>query len=476
MERATPANVLTEAFKNGDPEQIAAAMNTRFAEIAQDLLDAQNAETDRQILATRGVRQLTSEETTYYQSLINAMLDKNPKQAVANLDKTLPVSVIERVFEDIKTASPLINAIGLIPSGGAVKIVVNKTGYGAATWGKLCDNITKELDAAVDTIESNLYKLSAFVIVCNEALELGPQWLDRYVRECLTEYFIAGLENAIVTGTGKDMPIGMDRDVSDDVTVVGGVYPQKTAIEVTDLGASTLGNLVGLLSVSDYGKPRKVKRLILVCNEADYYTKVFPATHIMAPDGTYRQSTPFPMDIVPTPELTSGEAVFGDAARYTLVGGTGKDGRIEYSDEYKFVEDKRAYRIKGYFYGRANDDKSFLRLDISGLKPLTYTVTTVDADPSTDATLALLTLGNLTLSPTFDPDEDTYTASTTNTSDIITVLPTNAASKVEIKLGTAKKTNGSALTWATGSNTVTVKVTAEDGTTTETYTVTVTKS
>lgn len=36
--------------------------------------------------------------------------------------------------------------------------------------------------------------------------------------------------------------------------------------------------------------------------------------------------------------------------------------------------------------------------------------------------------------------------------------------------------NGSAVTWSAGANTVKAKVTAADGTTTKTYTVTVTKS
>ena len=36
--------------------------------------------------------------------------------------------------------------------------------------------------------------------------------------------------------------------------------------------------------------------------------------------------------------------------------------------------------------------------------------------------------------------------------------------------------NGDAITWATGSNTVAVKVTAANGTATQTYTVTVTKA
>ena len=43
-------------------------------------------------------------------------------------------------------------------------------------------------------------------------------------------------------------------------------------------------------------------------------------------------------------------------------------------------------------------------------------------------------------------------------------------------LGTQQVDNGSAIEWASGSNTLKVNVVAEDGTTKKTYTVTVTKS
>lgn len=45
---------------------------------------------------------------------------------------------------------------------------------------------------------------------------------------------------------------------------------------------------------------------------------------------------------------------------------------------------------------------------------------------------------------------------------------------VEIRSGSTVITNGSSITWATGANIVTVKVTC--GTTSQTYTITVTKS
>ena len=55
-------------------------------------------------------------------------------------------------------------------------------------------------------------------------------------RTALYEMLATGLENGIVNGTGKDQPIGMNRQVGDDVTVTAGVYPPlKTAQTVNNL-------------------------------------------------------------------------------------------------------------------------------------------------------------------------------------------------------------------------------------------------
>lgn len=93
---------------------------------------------------------------------------------------------------------------------------------------------------------------------------------------------------------------------------------------------------------------------------------------------------------------------------------------------------------------------------------------------STDASLASLSLGAATLSPAFDAETTSYTATTSNASNVINATATNAGATLEIKLGDQAVQNGTAITWETGENTVTVKVTAADGTTTRTYTIIVT--
>lgn len=91
-----------------------------------------------------------------------------------------------------------------------------------------------------------------------------------------------------------------------------------------------------------------------------------------------------------------------------------------------------------------------------------------------DAKLSSLTIGALTLVPSFDAGVYSYETSTSNTSDTITVAAADAGASAVIKVGSTTVTSGSAASWvASTTNTVTVTVTAEDGATERVYTVAV---
>lgn len=476
---------MQQALRGNDTEGFYAAFDEMLGDIEQNLrqeyadqLEEVRQEMDGRILAARGVRQLTSAEREYYQKFAAAARSDNPQQAVANLDVALPETVINSVFDDMRANHPLLSKINFMPSGGAVKILVNTNGVESAVWGKLTDEVVKEATAGLKEIDTVLYKLSAFLPVAKAMLDLGPDWLDRFVRETLYEYLSNGLEVGIVTGEGKDQPIGMMRKVGDDVNVTGGRYPKKDAITLNDLSPATVGNLISLMAVTPNGRPRTVSDVIFLVNPQDYYQKVMPATTVQAPDGTYRNDVlPYPMTVIQSPALKRGEALMGIAGRYKAFAGLAKDGRIEYSDDYHFLEDERVYLIKTYANGMPLDNNAFLLLNISGLRPAVWKVETADAPtPGTNAALNSLSLGSVSLSPAFSAATVTYTAATTNATNTITAVPADAAASVKVEVGGKEIDNGSAATWASGANTVKVTVTAEDGTTTKTYTVTVTKS
>ena len=107
----------------------------------------------------------------------------------------------------------------------------------------------------------------------------------------------------------------------------------------------------------------------------------------------------------------------------------------------------------------------------------TYSVTVTRAEPpSTDATLSGLTLSGVDIG-TFYPATTQYTADVDNAVTETTVTPTlnDDGATYVIKLdGTADKDRSIAL--AVGSNVITVEVTAEDGRTVKTYTITVTRA
>lgn len=98
--------------------------------------------------------------------------------------------------------------------------------------------------------------------------------------------------------------------------------------------------------------------------------------------------------------------------------------------------------------------------------------TTVPQPASTYATA--LTIGNLVLSPMFSAGTTSYTAETTNTSDVINVTPQDRGASVAITVNTSSVENGAAATWTSGSNTVVATVT--NGGESKAYTITVTKS
>nr|DAV77359.1 MAG TPA: major capsid protein [Caudoviricetes sp.] len=382
---------MNDAIANNDPDTFAEAFEKLSMNIQENILNevaAQQQAADTMVLAGRGVHQLTSEEMQYYQAVIQAMKSSNPKQALTDLEVVMPKTVIDRVFEDLTQQHPLLDAIDFQNTSGLIEMYLNTDGVQLASWGKLCDTITKELSSGFKQINMGLKKLSAFLPVCKAMLDLGPAWMDRYVRDILTEAVYNGLEEGIIAGTGKDQPIGMIKKVGDDVEVSGGIYPDKETLQVTSLDPVTYGGLLAKLAVTPKGKNRIVQNVIMVVNPSDYFTKVMPGTTIMSPAGTYVNNIlPYPTTIIQSVRVPKDKAILGLGKKYFMGIGTAKSGKIEYSDQYHFLEDERVYLTKLYGHGEPVDNNAFLVLDISKLKPAVLKVEVQTAGEATAASV-----------------------------------------------------------------------------------------
>lgn len=377
---------MSEAIRENDTEKYTEAFNELSVNIQESILGElhKDRETfDSSVLAARGSNVLTTQEREYYTQIIEAMKSSNPKQALSDVTVVLPKTTIDRVFDELTQDHPLLDVIDFQNTSGLIELFYNTDEGQLAQWGQLTGEIVKELTSGFAKKDAALSKLSAFLPLAKAYLDLGPEYLDRYVRTILVEAIYNGLETGIVTGTGKDQPIGMDRQVGEGVSVTDGVYPQKDAVKVTKFDPETYGKLLAALAKSEKGKYRKIDRVLLVVNPADYFKLVMPATTLLTGQGTYVNNVfPFPTVVVQSVALNEGEAIIGLPRNYFMGIGTGKEGRIEYSDEYHFLEDERVYLVKLYGWGTPKDNTSFTRLDISKLKATAVKVEVVKDEDS----------------------------------------------------------------------------------------------
>ena len=399
------AAALQAAFNAEDstPEVIQGAFDQFGQAIAATIqADFESANGDRAILAQRGFRQLTAEETRYYEQIIKAGKTDAPKQVYAGLldDKVMPITIIEDVYKDLTQEHPLLGAINFQSVEYLTRWILNDHSVQTAVWGAVNSQITQQITSAFRTVELTQCKLSAYAIIEKDMLDLGPVFLDNYIRTFLKEALATALENAIACGDGNNKPLGLDRDIHKGVTVSGGVYPQKTAVALGSFMPKDYGEVLAQLAVTEVwytadatgnitpastaansdgspksgytkhgGNIRTFDKVTLICNMVDYLKKVMPATTVLNAAGAFSTNLfPFPTDVIRCNAIPTGKAILCLPEEYFMGIGTSKDGTLEFSDERYFLEDQRVFKIKMHGMGMAYDDTVAILLDITNLE------------------------------------------------------------------------------------------------------------
>ncbi|MEG0375277.1 MAG: phage major capsid protein [Raoultibacter sp.] len=372
---------LLEAFKTEDVEVQNQAFESFAQAVANDVaaeyLEAQS-DSDNRTLQERGFRTLTSKETEYYQAVIGALESNDPKQAFADLttvpEKMMPTTIIDDVMKNITEGHALLAKVKPRYVGYITRWIKNKHTRQTAAWGKITDAIVKEVTSAFETVDVKQGKLSAFACISLDMLKLGPVFIDGYVRTVLGESIACGLEYGIVDGKGiKDEPIGLNKDIHEGVSVDTATgYPKKAAVKVMSFDPATYGELVNKLAKDEKGnlKPLDLvngNSLTLIVNNTTWLTKVMPAIRVCGTDGVYRDRFPVATDQCISNFLEDGVGILALLDEYNLLV-AGERG-IESSDEFKFLNDERYFKIVNYAYGQADDNTTAILLDLSALEP-----------------------------------------------------------------------------------------------------------
>lgn len=292
------------AKEDATPEQVNNALEAYVTAIAEDAGAQVRAEyeelknvTDNHVLEARGIPTLTAEETKFYNEVSKA----------GGFDKDLvwPETIFEKVFEDLEKDHPLLRLINFQSTVGKVKVIRSRR-KGVAVFGPLHKDLEGQLDAEFDSTEYTQLALTAFMLISNDTLDLGPRWINRYVQLSLREAVSDIWEVKIVTGTGNNEPIGLLKDL--DGAVTGGVYPDKasagtltfkdSATMVKEFAkvlktASKYTHRIGDNDTDGETKYRKVSgKVYLIVNPVNYYDIVARVTTQNA-NGVFVSNLPF---------------------------------------------------------------------------------------------------------------------------------------------------------------------------------------
>lgn len=356
---------LTNAMANGGEEEQQEAFNNFFDAMQESIqnqvkTELNNDMLDRSILQSRGQNVLTAEERKFFNQVV--------EEGGFTDDSILPVTTQERVFEDLTQEHPLLGALGLRDLGAVTRLITSDPEK-AYAWGPLFGDIKGQVNAAFDEEEIGQLKLTAFAAIPNDMLDLGPEWIERYVRTLLVESYSVGLEFGFVNGGGaaQSQPVGLLKDVDPDTGAVTDKASSGTLTftpsERGEIVAGELYNVVNELSTDAEGKQRKVlNRIVMVVNPVDAIA-VQARNTIQTATGQWVMSLPYNIRVVESEEIPVGKALFFVQGEYlaAIAGGY----KLRKFDQTLAIEDATLYTIKQFANGKPRDNKTAVVYDLN---------------------------------------------------------------------------------------------------------------
>lgn len=339
-----------------EPEIVAA-----MGAFAQNIQDKVMAKAEASLNARESMEEaagihLTGEERKYFMEVIES------GEGFVGTTALVPVTIINRVMDNLVQAHPLLSKVDMANVGLATEWIFS-VGVNPAFWGTICADIKQLQDKGFRKVSLSLFKLSAFMPVCNGLLDLNsPEWLAQYVVTVLTESIYIALEGAIVDGTGKEMPFGMRRDME---TITAGEAQPLQAEEIDGLTPEVSGAIMAGLSKIEVEDGIFIERtvapedVLIMVNPQTYYKELFPNFTTTDLNGNYVQRLPLNFTIIQATAVPEGELVVGRGKDYFF--GLGRSTKIEKSTEYRFVEDETVYKAKMYGNGQPKFNGAFKR-------------------------------------------------------------------------------------------------------------------
>lgn len=404
---------------------------------------------------------------------------RNEERSISGTELLIPETVLDLVRENMEKYSKLVNKVRFRSVPGRAR--QNIMGHiPEAVWTDMIGSIN-EISFGFSQIETDGYKVSGIIYISNSILEDSDLNLAAEIIDALGVAIGVALDKAILYGNGSKMPLGIVPRLAQTSQPANYSAGER---EWKDLHTTNLITISGKTGVALYQEIVKASKnmknkysmsaKMWIMNEATHTDLMVEAMSMNASGAIVSgQTMTMPVIggeiiILSDDIIADGNVVAGYGDMYILAERAGA--AFTRSDEYKFADDQVAFKGTARYDGKPIIPESFMAI---GLGAAPATAATFAGDAANDSRLEDVTVGTLTLSPTFDPETLVYTATATGTSDIVTAYPKQKGAAIVVTCGGKIIPNGTTVKWDSGENIVTIEVTK--GMSVRTYTVKVTK-
>lgn len=407
---------------------------------------------------------------------------KGQTRAVKGADLLIPEVVLGLIRENVLRYSKLLKHVNLKPVKGKARQVVAGA-VPEAIWTEACARLN-ELDLNFFNEEVDGYKVGGFIAICNAVLEDSDIDLAEEIISALGQAIGIALDKAILYGTDTKMPLGIVTRLVQTSAPEGYPTDRRPWVDLHTSNVITISSSVTgkalferlvLASGAAKGKYSRGEK-VWVMNETTYTKIVAESMSINAAGAIVagvNGAMPVIGGVIEVLDFVQDDVIIGGYFDlYLLAERAGTT--ISQSEHVQFIEDNTVFKGTARYDGTPVIDEAFVAIGIAGASP-SSSMDFPEDEANGPALLSSLAIGSLTLSPTFDPETFTYTASTTDATNKVTAKAAASDVMIDVAVNGVAIANGSSATWNTGSNTVTVKA-SRIGSEASVYTVTVTAS
>lgn len=444
-------------------------INIRALPMSQRAFDALPMENRAAIVAQEDVKTFLNE--------LRSM--KGQTRAISGGEFTIPTVLLDLISENMYRYSKLINRVRVRNVDGVARQTIAGT-VPEAVWTEMCGAIN-ELTFVFNEVVLDGYKVAGFVPVCNSLLEDNDVNLASWIVEMLSESIGLAVDKAILYGKGASnkMPLGIVTRLAQtskpsDYPASAPAWVDLHTTNIQSISSSLTGaafwSALTLAAGNTFTKYARgtmfwamnsktyallKSKVITFTASGDIVANVFGFLPIITGDIDI-------LEFIPDGDIIGG---YGDLYLFTQRAGM----TIEQSREVQFIQDNTVFKGKQRADGQPIIPGAFVAININGSS--VTTVADFAADTANDADLAAIS--GLTLSPSFDADVTTYTATVDDsTPSAVFAAPANSSAKIEMTYDGDVVANGQTITWETGAKAFVITV--KNGNATKVYTITVT--